>query len=218
MKKNKKKQLHIIETEYKIMTNPKLLSIKEFKKEEYKIKVANDNKKIRILYTISGNEITELKKTVNINTKSIPDLYDIIKHETCKLNIATIMINDYLYTHSDYTETFSSIVKISNKSIQPENTLLYILLNKNYNEDYIEVSLTFGSYVPYIKNIILWDYIYIQKKNNYKSIFIDSLSKLDNNCISSDNYNKIESFIVNKIELELQYFLLNEIKKYLTIN
>ena len=111
------------------------------------------NKEIRVIF-MSGKEI-RLKETVNINTEILSNLYNKIQIETNKLNISGIIINKYLYTHKNYTENcWGSLVDISNNhDFSVKSNLIFKfryvseLLNEDYNEDYIKVSLILGSYM-----------------------------------------------------------------------
>ena len=208
------------------------------------MKIANCNKEIRIIYCISGDKI-KLKTTINITTDTILDLYIKILNETNKVNILNIKINKYLYNCIENSLIDTSIYLYYNNC-----KCIKELLNENYNEDYIEISLTFSSYIPYIKNLFItylndMSFLYCYEKE-YKQIFIeknkrkkkytsrilqeeykfklhnnftDGMKKLNNDYISTNDYNEIELYIVNnKIEITEEFFLLNEIKKYLTIN
>ena len=260
----KKKELNILnENKEKIKT---LIINKE--KEEYQIKVAKGNKEIRIMNIVSGDVIT-LKNTVNIASNTLLDLYNIIQKETDKVNISSIIINQYSYTHKNYTENnYSSLVDtITNRSkliIKPKyNTYNYInfhdpnncedieisiLLDENYNNDYIEVSIIFGTYINYIKKIIdnhflnerMFAYVDNKqeysnnnyekqeeelKKKEYKEIknkiinemLISKLNKLDNNCISLNDYELIKLYIVNISKIKNKDSVLNQIKNYVSI-
>ena len=96
-------------------------------------------------------------------------------------------------------------------------------------EQFLELC-TENSYVPYIKKMIQ---IYINDVNNFyynvneidisnkikKDIdikFISSLDKLNNNRISFDDYYDIQDYICKlPYQITNQYFLFDEIKKYL---
>ena len=118
-------------------------------------------KKIIIIYCISGNEI-QLETKINIFKETISHLYSKIKIETNKENISSIIINNFLF--NIYENTNHSIN--NNEYIYPNTNFYYNTVSKlfdeNYDKDYIKVLLIFGSYVPYIKNIIVTysDYIY----------------------------------------------------------
>ena len=128
-----------------------------------------------------------------------------------------------------------------------DNTAVSSLLNEDYNNNYIEVSLIFSCPMHYIIKTIddyygqLCDlensrgdynicYFYYKKEGNLikiinmKETLIYNLSKLDNNCISFDNYEKLKVYLRKKYILpnnifpyveEIYTFVLNEIEKYL---
>ena len=255
----KKKHIQTIQKLNKIMTEPRLLSMKELEKEKitilkqneelYNLTVANDNKEIRIIYNISGYEII-LKQKINIITETLSDLHDKIHRETNKVNISSIIINQYLYTDGPYTQNYwPSLVDLAiNRDFPVEPIIPHImcsyyivstLLDKNYNKDYIEVSLIFGSYTHYIQKIVInwiyndeYDYnhdlqiffgeYYLDDINNID--FLHYLGKLNNDHISLDDYNEIELFTIksfkqkrysnNNKRLLHQNYLLNLIKKF----
>ena len=113
----------------------------------------------------------------------------------------------------------------------------------------VEVLLIFGSYIPYIKSIFIkyankirinnfhidLRYLYnyncedqtrkenktefLNKLNEIIINFKEGMSKLNNDCIPSDDYDEIESYILkDTIEFKHKLVVLHEIKKYLAIN
>ena len=229
------------ETEIKILKQNK-----EILKKDYQTIIAKNKKEIMLIY-VSG-KVIKLKKKVNIITDTLSDLYDIIAYEIKKVNIESIIINEYVYTYNNYTKHIINdsyincdlskqrlsqyqLDKISdklcnqhyNKSYYDTDLILLNFLDKDYNKDYIEVTLIFCSYSYYIIDRVR-DYCYhiendLQNQilnSNWKNYFISKLSKINNDCISSYDYDKIESYIVNdRIRILHHDFLLNEIKKYL---
>ena len=197
-------------------------------------------KEIKIIYCIVGCEI-KLKTKINIFKETIFNLYYKIKIETNKVNISSIMINNFVINiHENINHCINNeyIDKTFNLFY---NTKILNLLNENYDKDYIKVLIIFGSYIPYIKNIIdtYSTYIYcygytcgnnelnefnIAERKYNENFIYDSLSKLNDNCISFEEYDEITSYVLYKIKQNLPErdyyvtFILNEIKKYLPID
>ena len=292
----KKKENEIIIL--KEIKNEKKILINEKEEKVYQLKVNKGNKKIIIIYMLSGNELP-LTKTVNIMSDSLLDLYNIIQNEINK-NIFSMSINDYLYTHDNYTTNNCSTLKdtinressrkpyerqkksnnylpdyysccddsidneafkkyceqVEQKNIKnyllnyhKDNTDISSLLDEDYNNNYIKVSIISSCPMNYIKKTIdnyfhqLIDYS-MRRQEYYNSYYfyykkegklvkfinkdeplIYNLSKLNNNCISFDNYEEIKVYI-NKtyddysrdIDENSYEFLLNELRKYLAFN
>ena len=204
-----------LKRKYKIYTNMKL-------KRKCKIYT---NMKVRITYGFNGTEII-FNNEIDINNNTILDLYNNIRDNTHIYNISDLIINNY-YSWK-YPEYYYD-------KKQPK---IFTILDKNYNKEYINVTLILGSYIPYIINIIQ-DYIfnlgcyhifynedskicYEKKKKSIENIeneFIESISMLNDKCISIDDYEEIKLYITKLYELTIKNtFLLNEIEKYLVTN
>ena len=217
-----------------------------------KIEEIQKLKKIRIINILSGDTII-LKNTINMTSDTLKSLYYKISNELNKVNISNMIINKYVYTRKEYLNGSNSNLKDTclNRSISSKVPRIYYNLSKlfdeYYDEDYIEVSLMFGSCIPHIIGILnnfqaeinMYNMLYNRDNNdkvadliksNNNNYLISSLSKLDNNCLLLDDYYLIVSYINNNINLkyinnniqldmEWREFLLNEInKKFFTIN
>ena len=168
-------------------------------------------------------------------------LHGKIRKETNKVNILNMIINKYKYTKTDiylidafYDDDNESLLECLDCSISSEvpwvNCDLSELFDKDYDEDYIDVSLIYGSYIPYLREIIddysnqiskyvtnnFYNKDYIVELSN--SYFVKKLLIVDNNYLSLDDYNEIVFYITENIDLKYHNFLLNEIKKYFSIN
>ena len=190
------------------MSKSQLLSTKKVKDDEFKMKVVDNFRAIKVIY-MNGDEII-LPGLVYVIKDTIEDINANIHLHVNKVNISGIIINNCSYKD----------IKYQNKHTNYKN--IATLLNEDYNENYIEVSLILGSYLPYIKDIIkyynddtLLCILDTQKKEAEIS-FISRLSILNNDCISSDDYDLINIYLIEK-DIRDSVFLLNEIKKYLTI-
>ena len=217
---------------FNLYYNNELMNIQQSKHN----KNDNNKKKIKIINSLSGDKII-LKHTIKmINT--LESLYYKISNELNKPNISTIIINQYVYKRKEYLNSNSSLEDtclnrcISSK-VPDVSCYLSELFDKDYNEDYIEVLLIYGSYIPYLKNILgiyqiktvnAYKFKYSDNKkfydiiNSNNSCFVFQLSILDNNYLSLEDYNVIILYITKNINLKLEYqnFVLNEIENYFT--
>ena len=160
--------------------------------EELKLKQNNEieelkqkyNKKI-ILIDISGNEI-KLKKIVNIFTNTFVELYDMIDKEIKKINIKNIIVNEHVYVCQSLDNNVSYEI-----NAQYKNKSILEFLDKDYDKDYIEVTLVYGSYFPYIKfkifeyAVSIYDYYYYSNLRR-QEIFMNE---------RDDNYEEYENYI-----------------------
>ena len=250
----------------KIQILSEILSIEEYEKRKLKL-----NKRIIVICSITKEKI-QLLDQINILTDSLLSLYLKIQDGIKKVNIESIIINKYLYTPCSINELVDIDTFLNRKPLIDDHgsqIKVSTLLNKDYNKNYIEVSLILGSYVPYIEKIIL-EYtcnIYEYDEFNYNLFnqelydnedriefhpdainiaansipfnycpgqfdkkneieFLHNLYKINDKCLSLDNYNKIKLRIANNTKvyiicdsrrLKEQEFLLNEIDKYFTI-
>ena len=156
------------------------------------------NKKI-ILIDISGNEI-KLKKIVNIFTNTFTELCDIIYEEIEIVNIMNIIVNEHVYVclesyyeplDEDYKPLYDNPYEINEKY---DNKSISELLDKDYDKDYVEVTILYSSYFHYIKYNIL-EYVgnicnyYYSNNLSRQEIFMNE---------KDDNYeNEYEIYIKN---------------------
>ena len=153
MKELKKEELVILKLNEKNEEKIRILKQNEKIKEEYLINVANGNKEIRI-YSISAEEL-KLK-------------------ETGKVNIASLIINEYICTHENYGRNMcSSIVDTNNREIpkipkifnMPYGHKISSLLNKDYNKNYTGPVGTLQGFTR--RSIInIWFLYTLYKKNS----------------------------------------------------
>ena len=245
--KEKKIEFEEKEKELKKLNN-ELINIEQLKRDKdyfinYEIKHGDNEKEIRIINILSGEKII-LEKTINM-IDTLTCLYYKIRDEINKVNISNMIINKYVYTREEYLKSNKSSLEdtcldrcILLKVPNVRKCHLSELFDKDYDEDYIEVSLIFGSYIPYLKEILddyksliyhyteLMDFNtdnddYLNLINSNNSDFVSKLLILDNNYLSLEDYNEIVLYINNNFVFHLmkyQNYLLNEIQNYFTIN
>ena len=160
--------------------------LNEIKNEEeekiYQLKVNKDNKQIIIMYMLSGDEII-LTQTVNIISDSLLDLYNIIQNEI-KRNNFSMSINDYLYTHDNFTTDYRSTLKDTINRESSKKPYEQQKKSNNYLPDY------YICYEDPIDNKRFEKHCENKKQENIKKYLLDYCK--DNTDISSlldEDYN-----------------------------